>query len=209
MKLNEKIFYCRKRAGLSQEALADRMGVSRQAVSKWETGEAEPELAKLRILADTFGVSADWLLCEDGPEGQTAGAAQSGSCQANAAQPDASAESAAGRSWVDAMPGAIGRLIRRYGWLFGVYLAVGGALFTGIGALARGISRSMVSGFGNALSSFDMIGEDYFYGFDNTVSSIAANNPVSIMGTFIMVFGLIMLVAGVVLAFALKRRAQD
>ena len=38
MKLSEKILYCRKRAGLSQEALAERLGVSRQAVSKWETG---------------------------------------------------------------------------------------------------------------------------------------------------------------------------
>ena len=43
MKLPEKILYCRKRAGLSQEALAERLGVSRQAVSKWETGEALPE----------------------------------------------------------------------------------------------------------------------------------------------------------------------
>lgn len=38
MKLSEKILYSRKRAGLSQEALADMVGVSRQAVSKWETG---------------------------------------------------------------------------------------------------------------------------------------------------------------------------
>ena len=37
MKLSEKILYSRKRAGLSQEALADMVGVSRQAVSKWET----------------------------------------------------------------------------------------------------------------------------------------------------------------------------
>ena len=40
MKLNEKILYCRKRLGLSQEALAERIGVSRQAVSKWETGDS-------------------------------------------------------------------------------------------------------------------------------------------------------------------------
>ncbi len=38
MKLNEKIYHCRKKAGLSQEALAERIGVSRQAISKWETG---------------------------------------------------------------------------------------------------------------------------------------------------------------------------
>ena len=39
MTLSGKILYCRKRAGLSQEALAEKLGVSRQAVSKWETGE--------------------------------------------------------------------------------------------------------------------------------------------------------------------------
>lgn len=38
MKLQEKIYYCRKKSGLSQEALAEKIGVSRQAVSKWETG---------------------------------------------------------------------------------------------------------------------------------------------------------------------------
>ena len=38
MKLNEKIYLCRTKAGLSQDALAERLGVSRQAISKWETG---------------------------------------------------------------------------------------------------------------------------------------------------------------------------
>lgn len=41
MKLSEKIYYCRKQAGWSQEVLADRVGVSRQAVSKWETGVSQ------------------------------------------------------------------------------------------------------------------------------------------------------------------------
>ena len=40
MKLNEKIYQCRRKAGLSQEALAERIGVSRQAISKWETGDS-------------------------------------------------------------------------------------------------------------------------------------------------------------------------
>ena len=38
MTLSEKICYCRKKEGISQEVLASRLGVSRQAVSKWETG---------------------------------------------------------------------------------------------------------------------------------------------------------------------------
>ena len=64
MKLNEKIYWCRKRAGLSQESLAERIGVSRQSISKWETGEASPEISKLPLLASAFGVTADWLLSE-------------------------------------------------------------------------------------------------------------------------------------------------
>ena len=68
MKLSEKILYSRKRAGLSQEALADMVGVSRQAVSKWETGEALPETAKLPALGTALGVSLDWLLSDAEPE---------------------------------------------------------------------------------------------------------------------------------------------
>lgn len=65
MDLQNKIFSCRKNAGLSQEALAERIGVSRQAISKWETGEATPEVAKLLSLAKTFGVTTDWMLSDD------------------------------------------------------------------------------------------------------------------------------------------------
>ena len=52
MKLHEKIYSQRKLKGLSQEVLAEKLGVSRQAVSKWETGEALPEITKLKGLAE-------------------------------------------------------------------------------------------------------------------------------------------------------------
>lgn len=68
MNLSEKIYYCRKKAALSQEALAEKLGVSRQAVSKWETGDAVPEIGKLMLLANTFEVTTDWLLSEDEPQ---------------------------------------------------------------------------------------------------------------------------------------------
>ena len=68
MKLSEKIIYCRKKAGLSQLDLADKLGVSRQSVSKWETGESNPDVTKIPLLAKEFGISADWLLSEDEPE---------------------------------------------------------------------------------------------------------------------------------------------
>lgn len=63
--LSEKIYALRRKHGLSQEALAEKIGVSRQAVSKWETGAATPELDKLRALCACFGVTLDELTGED------------------------------------------------------------------------------------------------------------------------------------------------
>ena len=64
MKLNEKIAYYRRDRRLSQEELAGQVGVSRQAVSKWELGEAAPDTGKLLALARALGVTADHLLDE-------------------------------------------------------------------------------------------------------------------------------------------------
>ena len=58
----------RKKNGLSQEELAEKIGVSRQAVSKWETGDALPEITKLKALADTFNITVDFLLDEEKTE---------------------------------------------------------------------------------------------------------------------------------------------
>ena len=52
----------RRKNGLTQEGLAEALGVSRQAVSKWEQGEGWPEVEKLLALADKFGVSLDYLM---------------------------------------------------------------------------------------------------------------------------------------------------
>lgn len=65
MKISEKIFLLRRCSGLSQEQLAERLGVSRQAVSKWESEQALPETEKLLPLAEQFGVTVDSLLRED------------------------------------------------------------------------------------------------------------------------------------------------
>lgn len=100
MKLQEKILYCRKKAGLSQEAFAERIGVSRQAISKWETGDAVPEINKLLLLSNAFNVTTDWLLSDEEPEEEKA---------------DEEAQPAIKASWVDSLPGAFGRLLRRYG----------------------------------------------------------------------------------------------
>ena len=62
MKLPEKIVTLRKSRGLSQEALAEQLGVSRQAVSRWEGGSAQPDAGNLFQLSRLFRVSADYLL---------------------------------------------------------------------------------------------------------------------------------------------------
>lgn len=68
MKLHEKIYTLRKKQNLSQEALSEKLGVSRQSVSKWETGEATPEVTKLLSLSKIFGVTTDYLLNDESEE---------------------------------------------------------------------------------------------------------------------------------------------
>lgn len=62
MTFSEKLTDLRRKAGLSQEQLADRLGVTRQSVSKWEGGTAMPELVKLISLSELFGVPVDYLV---------------------------------------------------------------------------------------------------------------------------------------------------
>lgn len=68
MTIGEKIALRRRSAGLSQEALAAQLGVSRQAVSRWETNESLPDTEKILQLCRIFGVSADDLLLDKPPE---------------------------------------------------------------------------------------------------------------------------------------------
>ena len=67
MGFSESLFELRRSKSLSQEDLAAKIGVSRQAVSKWETGEAMPDLNKLLILADALEVSLDCLCGKEVP----------------------------------------------------------------------------------------------------------------------------------------------
>lgn len=62
MELAEKIQMLRKKEGLSQEAFAERLSVSRQAVSKWELGITKPDVDKIVLMSELFEVSTDYLL---------------------------------------------------------------------------------------------------------------------------------------------------
>ncbi|MBR4078777.1 MAG: helix-turn-helix domain-containing protein [Christensenellaceae bacterium] len=65
MNLSEKIIKLRKQQGWSQEELAERMNISRQSVSKWESGASVPDLDKILAMSSLFGVTTDYLLKED------------------------------------------------------------------------------------------------------------------------------------------------
>ncbi|WP_146040678.1 helix-turn-helix transcriptional regulator, partial [Raoultibacter timonensis] len=66
VEIAERLAARRKEAGLSQEGLAEKLGVSRQAVSKWERSESSPDTDNLIALAKLYGVSLDDLLYVDG-----------------------------------------------------------------------------------------------------------------------------------------------
>ena len=65
MILADKIIEERKRIGLSQEELAEKLNVSRQSVSKWEGAQSIPDINRIIMLAEIFGVTTDYLLKDD------------------------------------------------------------------------------------------------------------------------------------------------
>ena len=66
MNIAEKIYFLRNQMGMSQTALAERLQVSRQTVSKWETNASYPEIDNLISISDLFHVSIDYLVRDNG-----------------------------------------------------------------------------------------------------------------------------------------------
>lgn len=62
MNIADRVQGLRKAKGMSQEELADRVGVSRQAVSKWESNQSTPDLEKIIIMSEFFNVTTDYIL---------------------------------------------------------------------------------------------------------------------------------------------------
>jgi transcriptional regulator with XRE-family HTH domain len=185
MRLREKLFYLRKKNGLSQEALAEKLGVSRQAVSKWENGDADPEISKLKLLADYYGVTTDWLLSDQGIE------------EKNPKSEVSSPVISTAPSWLDSLPSTLGRFLKRYGWIAGVYLSIIGAGVAGMGLLVRFMVRRMMNPLG--------VQGDDFFGQDPMFNKLVSNNPVSIMGLVFIVIGFILLIGGIIITITLKR----
>ena len=62
MNLGNCLFHARKKSGLSQEAVAEKLGVSRQTVSKWETNETLPDIRQSKTMAKLYHTSLDELI---------------------------------------------------------------------------------------------------------------------------------------------------
>ena len=203
MNIGEKIFLLRKQFGLSQETLAEKLGVTRQAVSKWESGSSVPELETVVALAKTFGVTTDYLLSYDAPT------------------PHAAPSAPPKEDWLDRLPGFVGKLFRRFGWLGGVYMAAVGAMFTAMGAVARSMVRRMFTGFNSGISAvtggfseYSVLMEDPAFSdfssfYSQEIERAIAQNPVSTMGAFIMVVGILLMAVGLFLAIYLKKKASS
>lgn len=71
--LGQRLQQLRKAKGFSQEELADRVGVSRQAVSKWEGGQTAPDLERLLALSKQLDVTTDYLLTGQHPAAREQG----------------------------------------------------------------------------------------------------------------------------------------
>lgn len=65
MSISEKIISLRKSRGMSQEDLAEKLNVSRQAISRWELGSAMPDASNILMLSEIFNVSTDYLLKDE------------------------------------------------------------------------------------------------------------------------------------------------
>ena len=187
MTLGESITYYRKRAGLSQEALAEKVGVSRQAVSKWELDDATPEVTKLVALAAAFGITTDQLLSGELPPEEPPKEAPS----APEPQPHR------GGVW-----GKIDRMVGKYGWLAGLYIALRGAGVALVGFFARYmISRQlgMFEGFAGGLGTTAGLVSgpmDIFRAF-------------RVLVTVIALAGAAVAVGGIVLAACLRKKGKD
>lgn len=207
MNLSEKILYCRKKAGMSQLDLADALGVSRQAVSKWETGESNPDVTKLPQMAALFGVTTDYLLSDEPVEKNAEPSEAPEPPQNPPVYPE----------WVNNLPRHMMNMVKKFGWLYGLRVAVGGALMTAMGLLGRWMFKTMFfSGAGtsyggwttsgdvpqsilnglNRQSGFVTSGLD---SFDSTAWNVASG-----FTGFIIFLGICTLLCGVVLALVLK-----
>lgn len=155
MTLGQRIAQLRKAKGLSQEALADLVGVSRQAVSKWELDEAQPDAAKLVLLARALKVSTDQLLLGD-EEGQ--------STDPNASAPPDEPPPSSSVPKPD-YPAALGRFVKRHGYKAGYLLIVYGLVVLLFAGGAFALFHGFFAAADESVREFNGYQDDIFSGW--------------------------------------------
>ena len=141
--------------------------------------------------------------------------------------PYAQSGTAAYPDWVDKLPGFLGRLLKKYGWIFGVRIAVSGALFTVMGFVGKAMfnaltvtslhSTTSVTAYDNAGNIIDLgkygLSASDFGGaggpLGSSVSMVSRMpNPADILLNFIIGVGLVLLIGGAALAWYLKKKGS-
>ncbi len=189
MNFNERLQALRKSKGMSQEELAERVGVSRQAVSKWETGETTPEVSKIIALAELFGVTTDALLIGDEKKTDPS---------AGAAKPDGGTYRYREVSSND-MGGVFDKIVKwfkRKSYVGGIFVSFNGLLVAVIGGIFRAFLKNM--------SSFEA--DSPFGPDDSTMGVISLFFGIS---TALIIIGAIAAAAGIIIAVVLKIKMRN
>lgn len=179
MTLGDRIQKYRRLSGLSQEQLSLQMGVSRQAVSKWELGDTVPDADRIVQMAQIFSVSTDTLLL-DAPEPEP-----------YAAAPQRTSGAASGVDW----PGRLGRLFRQKGYIAGYIVA-------GYAAGILLMMRLAHFGFSSILRPMLEMGADFGGGFTVYTFPLTFTNIISAIA-------LLFVIGGIVLALVWKKRTKS
>lgn len=224
MILADKIINLRKKNGLSQEELAEKMHVSRQSVSKWEGAQSVPDLNKIIAMSEIFGVSTDYLLKDSIDEPAIAAQEESGEPLHQVSMEEANAFLSANKRFADKVSAGVSLCILStivmlaFGWISDVaeidYIAgIGAAVMLGIIGIAVRIFFSARS----AISDYEYLSEeaiDTVYGVSGMVKERRAkfkpqHNKRIVMGVMLCIFAVILLIVCAVLGEAADRAAED
>ena len=217
MKLGEKIFVLRKRLGLSQEDLSNSLNVSRQSISNWETGTANPEINKLPLLAETLGVSVDFLLDESCDMTDLDSNIHHEESEKANDPPEPGRQETTSKtnypSWLDDLPKALKAGIHQYGWIFGIYLTLYGLGFVIFGIIGKAvIGRATASLYTDSkivVQPDNLPREVVNQITDQLGQDTAGRNFMSIIPNAALIIGIIVIIIGLVLAYSLKQWGQQ
>ena len=207
MTLGSRIYSLRKGRGLSQDELASLLNVSRQAVSKWELDTAVPDLDKMIRIAEVFNITLDELAgrgTEEQVYNEPTNTNQdtdnrfyadfpSGNGQNYSTNTNAPANNSYNTNANDALSRII-RFIKRYGYITGIVMSIGGVLFLVIGIASRMMFSSLTAPLQGVWGG----------GIANM-----ATGPSNIVSTLALCFGGALLIGGIIIVIVWKRKFKE